>query len=448
MKRVSLLAFIFLLLYFFSGAKVYALGEAEKALDLKGESAILLEKNSNKILYEYRAHETMYPASTTKILTALIALENGDLQEWVTVGPEIRLIPEDSSKAHLVLGERITLADLIKGLLVPSGNDAANTIAVHIARKISKDENLGVNEALEKFVALMNRRAKELGATSSHFANPHGAHAPDHWTTAYDLAQIAKKAMEHPFFRQVVMLEQCQAVGVLGDTRVVHRWENTNELIQREKPTYFPAATGIKTGFTTPAGFCLVSSAAKGEMELIAVVLGSTPEGRWSDSRKLLTYGLENYTYYQVLRAGQEVTEVKVANAHPQDSGVVKALAVNSYRDIFHVRDIPRLEKEIIWDEDLISSQGGREEIRAPLKEGQEMGTVIYRLGGEILVQSPLIAARNVPSNSFIRNFINGLYPAYAYWFLRLGLTVLIFMLVYAALRPKKKLKLKRKKYA
>lgn len=444
MKRVPYLALIFVLIFFLSVAEVNSVAAGEN-LAIKGESVLLLEQNSNKILYEHRAHEIMYPASTTKILTALLAIENGDLGEMVTVGPEIQLIPEDSSKAGLVLKERITLADLIKGLLLPSGNDAANAIAVHIGRKISQEESLGVQEAMEKFVKLMNQRAKELGATSSHFVNPHGAHDPIHWSTAYDLAQIAKEAMKHPFFRQVVRLTQYQAQGVLGDTKVIHHWQNTNELLHEGSSKYFSAATGIKTGFTTPAGYCLVSSASKGDLELIAVVLRSTPEGRWSDSRRLLSYGLENYMFYQVLRPGQVVAEVRVANAHPQDSGVVEALAVNGYRDIFHAQDISRLEKEILWNEDII---GNKEEgeLLAPLKEGQEIGRVIYRLDGKTLVQSSLVAARNVPSRSILRNLVGGQYPAYVPWFLGLALIMLIFVLVYSAFRPKKKVKLKRKK--
>lgn len=448
MNRKLIFIFIFMCIIFsFSGIEVFAVQGAGEFLALQGESAILLELKSNKILYEHNAHEIMYPASTTKILTALLAIEYGDLEEQVTVGPEILMIPKDSSKAGLVLGEQITLADLIRGLLLPSGNDAANTIAVHIARKISDgDKELDVHEALEKFAALMNQRARELGATSSHFTNAHGYHDPDHYTTAYDLAQIAKEAMKQKFFRQVVMLDKYQGEGFLGDTPVVHLWKNTNELIHPGGPRYFPSATGIKTGFTTPAGFCLVSSAAKGELEFISVVLRTSLEGRWSDSRRLLSYGLDNYAYYQLLSSGQAVAEIKVANAHSQERDVIEALAVEEFGGVFHVKEIAQMEKEILLAEELkAETPEGTLGILAPLKQGQELGTVVYRLQGEIIAQSPLVASRDVASNSILRNLLGGKYSPHVLGWGGLGVISLVFFLIFIASRPGKGRRLRRK---
>jgi D-alanyl-D-alanine carboxypeptidase len=224
----------------------------------------------------------MYPASTTKIMTALLALELGDLDELVAVGEEARPASPDESVAGLTVGSSMSLRDLLSGLMLPSGNDAARVIAKHIAEKAEGGPAKDWNAA---FAALMNAKAERLGARDTHFANPHGLHDPEHYSTAYDLAVIAREAMRHPSFREIVA--SGSYVTEAGDA-----WfGNRNKLLDEGGEEYFRGANGVKTGYTSAAGYCLVASAEREGRELISVVLRSTEEALYSDTRRLLTYG-------------------------------------------------------------------------------------------------------------------------------------------------------------
>ncbi|MTI54103.1 MAG: D-alanyl-D-alanine carboxypeptidase [Geosporobacter ferrireducens] len=248
---------------------------------LDAESVILLDQNSGEILYRQNEHKRLYPASTTKVMTALLVIENGDLDEVITVGEEINLIAEDSSKAGLVIGQKISVNDLMESLMLVSGNDSANTLAVYTARKINNEPNLDIEASLGKFQETMNQRAKELGAMDSHFTNPHGYHDSEHYSTAYDLGIITREAMKNRSFKELVQKPEN------GD------WKNRNLLLNKNDAHYYPFATGVKTGYTSAAGQCLISSASKNDIDLIAVVLNSSKEGRWVVSKQLLEYGFK-----------------------------------------------------------------------------------------------------------------------------------------------------------
>lgn len=257
---------------------------------IQGQGAIVMEQSSGKIIYNKGLHKKFYPASTTKILTALLAIEKGNLKDVITVGKEINLINKDSSKAGLYVGQRISLKNLIYGLMLPSGNDAANTIAVYIGRKASGNKGLTQQQAISHFVKLMNQRGKDLGVKESNFTNPHGYHNPKHYTSVYDLSLITKKAFSYSFFREVVKTPTYTLV-INSKTKKKVTWYNRNELIQSKNKHYYSYATGIKTGHTSSAGYCLVSSATKDDKGLFVIVMKSTQEGQWSDTKKLYTYG-------------------------------------------------------------------------------------------------------------------------------------------------------------
>ncbi|MFU0799324.1 MAG: D-alanyl-D-alanine carboxypeptidase [Xylanivirga thermophila] len=254
-------------------------------VNLDAQGAVLMDATNGKILYGKNKDRRMYPASTTKILTSIIVAENTDLDSMVTVGDEISLIPGDSSKAGIEKGETLTVRDLLMGLMLASGNDAACTLAVYTARLHSQRSDMPVNDAMEYFVGLMNRRAGEIGVKNSHFVNPHGYHHPDHYSTPKDMALITKEGMKYPIIKEAGDMEQYKS-----STGKV--WKNRNLLIQENDPIhYYPYAKGLKTGYTSAAGYCVVSYAKKADKELISVVFKSTSEGRWLDSRALLSYG-------------------------------------------------------------------------------------------------------------------------------------------------------------
>ncbi|MBV9390328.1 MAG: D-alanyl-D-alanine carboxypeptidase [Verrucomicrobia bacterium] len=234
------------------------------------DSAAVLDSATGNFLYVKNEHQHQYPASSTKILTALLVIEAGDLDKVVTVDvADTRVEP---SSLNLQPGEQYTRRQLLFGLMLKSAND----VAMALAR-----DNAG---SVEAFAEKMNMRASELGATDSHFVNPHGLHDPDHYTTAYDLALIARAAMSQPFFRQLVSTVYYTWTAPNG---VVYPLRNHNRLLRH----YF-GCNGLKTGFTRAAQQVLVSSALRDGREVISVVLHTDKPGIWNDSKSLLTYGL------------------------------------------------------------------------------------------------------------------------------------------------------------
>lgn len=384
---------------------------AQEKLPLDAKGAILMEMHNGKVLYEKNPDERLYPASTTKILTALVALENGNLDDTITVGKEVLMIPWDSSKALLKEGERLTLRELLMGLMLPSGNDAAMTIAVYIGRKVTGDMSLDEAKAADKFSQLMNDRAKKAGANNSNFINPHGYHDKDHYTTARDLALITREAMKYEFFREVVKTYKYNAEdkpvfnnGQVQET-VDHIWRNTNELINESGKNYYEYATGVKTGYTTPAGQCVVSSASKDGMDLIAVVLGTSSQNRWEDSKKLLEYGFENYGYYKGIEKNQTVYTLYVDNHSLSSPENLVAVSDEDFAEALNKEDVPKIQKSITWDENLISPQDGQNgnvKLLSSVEANQIIGKVTFTLDGKVIKEINLKALESVEKQSFI----------------------------------------------
>ncbi|NLO83337.1 MAG: D-alanyl-D-alanine carboxypeptidase [Clostridiales bacterium] len=369
-------------------------------LELEAEGAVLIEQQTGKILYEKNKDKKLYPASTTKILTALLAIENGDLDEIVTVGGEANLTPKDSSLACIDLNEEITLKNLLIGLMLPSGNDAALTIGAHIGRVISGDPDMGYQEALKEFCQLMNARASELGATNSHFTNPHGYHDENHYTSAYDLALITREAMKHEVFREIIKIPRVDypdwnEVDKNDPTKKqIRYWINKNKLLDKNNSKfYYPYATGVKTGYTSHSRNCLVSSASKDGLDVIAVVLKSTREGQYYDSIKLLDYGLNNFVVRQLLHEGQVVATTQIANHETNDPGTLRIIAKDGFQDVFHKDDIDRIEQTIEW---YYTNENHQLFLKAPITKGQVVGKIIYKLDGQVIAESDLVAARDI----------------------------------------------------
>lgn len=291
MKKFILLCFVLFLtgiLYKYSDGikdriKEISVSSSEQLIN--GEAGVLMDENSGEILYAKNANERLFPASTTKILTALIALNKGNMNDTVHIGDEVTLREPDESSAGLKPGQSLSLKVLLRAMLLPSGNDAARSVAVYVAKKESNNPQMSSKEALDYFAQLMNQEANRLGAKHSHFVNPHGLHNPNHYSTAKDLALIAREARKNSEFREIVSEEMYKDAN--------HTYYNRNELVNRGSQNYYQGANGIKTGFTDQAGYCLVSSASRNGKNLIAVVLHSTNSDVWSDSTAMLEYGFE-----------------------------------------------------------------------------------------------------------------------------------------------------------
>jgi D-alanyl-D-alanine carboxypeptidase (penicillin-binding protein 5/6) len=211
------------------------------------------------------------------------------------VGDEIRLIDPESSVAYLRIGNRLDRQTMLEALLLPSGNDAAYTIAANVGRIIANDTSLSARAAISVFCNKMNEAAKGLGCENSHFANPDGIHDPNHYTTAADMARIAKHAYNQPLIATVMSEEKVTRVFLSGETGAT--WYNTNYLLRSDTRYLFEGANGMKTGHTSQAGYCLAASAEQDGAVLIAILMGAEQSyGRFEDATGLFTVCFDTIT--------------------------------------------------------------------------------------------------------------------------------------------------------
>lgn len=259
---------------------------ADKMLhaELTAKNVYFINVSTNTLYYKKAGEEKIAPASTTKMLTALTALDYCSMQERVTIGNEVGLISEHASRAWLYPGSELTVEQLLDGLLLPSGNDAAYSLAVFAGRKIAGDEKLSIEKAIPAFMEKMNSKAKSLGAVHSNFVRPDGYDTENQYTTAQDLALIAKEFLESRKLKKIAGTYSITDKWLSGQSVT---YKNTNELINPESPYYYEPAIGLKTGKSDDAGCCLISAAKVHGDIYIGVVMGSTEEGRWEDSLKL-----------------------------------------------------------------------------------------------------------------------------------------------------------------
>lgn len=227
----------------------------------------------------------IYPASITKLFSAYVALQYLDPETVVTVGSEVNLVASDSSLAHVKKGQTIRVAELVEGMLLPSGNDAAYALAGAAARAESGDPDMPGSKALSRFVELMNLKAQELGLTGSHFSNPDGYHEADHYLSVTDLITVARLALETEVIRTYAKVFEDRVNFSTGE---VAHWHNTNALVNPQSPYYCEDALGLKTGHTSQAGFCLLSAfEVEGEYIIIGAFGCQRPEDRFIDTLRL-----------------------------------------------------------------------------------------------------------------------------------------------------------------
>jgi D-alanyl-D-alanine carboxypeptidase (penicillin-binding protein 5/6) len=258
-------------------------------LKISAPTAILFDAGTGEVLYYKNPVTAVFPASTAKLLSVLVALDWCKKEEQITVGNEITLIAPDSSKASLKKGEVITAYTLMEAMLLPSGNDAAYVMAAYVGRKSLQNPKAKNIDAVREFVNLMNEKAKELGAENSCFVTPDGYDAIGQYTTAYDMGLIGVAAVNSWTIQSIAKLCTAKKTLISGEKYI---WNNTNALIKKDSKWYYPNAVGLKTGSTTMAGGCLISAARNGDDVVVSVIMNSAGDGRWTDSIKLLKYGL------------------------------------------------------------------------------------------------------------------------------------------------------------
>ncbi|NLY86501.1 MAG: D-alanyl-D-alanine carboxypeptidase [Tissierellia bacterium] len=346
-------------------------------LNLSGESAILIDVDTLEILYSKNPHQKLYPASTTKIMTGILAIELGNMDDIVTVDQEVVDLT-DGSHIALEPGEELSLEHLINALLIESANDAALAIAKHISGSI------------DEFVKLMNEKAKAIGALNTNFVNPNGLPHEEHLSTAYDLALMAKYAMENETFREIVKNytytipitnKKSQERNLWSANRLLYSTERIN-VNGTQTTIKYEGVNGVKTGYTIAAGQCLVTSYEKDGHKLIAVVLKSSGKNIYSDIHKLLNYGTNNFEKVKIGYGN------KFIDNFPVENGVIPFVAGITKSDTYYI-----VEKSKV---DLIEEKITKNTLEAPISKGQVIGKVEYYLEGRKISETDIISTMDI----------------------------------------------------
>lgn len=384
-------------------------------LSIYSSNCILMEASTGRILYAKDAQEIVFPASTTKIMTAILTLENCELTDIATVSHDaIFSVPASYSHASLKEGEELTIEQLLNVLLIPSANDAANVLAEHISGSV------------DDFAVLMNEKAKEIGCLNTHFVNPNGVHNDEHTTTAYDLALMGRYAMQNSTFRSIIKKTRYSLPATNKYNKTDRIFNTTNDLLRENNSTakhnyYYEYATGIKTGYTTNAGSCIVASAKKDNMEVIAVVLGggTTKDGlseRNLDCITLFDYAFENYSMQTVQEKNNVLEEITVRGA-TSDTRKLNVLVKDDISILLSSEEnAQNLEPEITY----------RDNLKAPISANEAIGKITYQVGDETY-SSDLLAETSVIASGFLPTL------------LRILLIFVTLYLLYILLKPKNK---------
>jgi len=347
-----------------------------EALDVSASYACVIDALSGRVLYEKNAYEKHSMASTTKIMTALVAIENKPLTDVVTVSS--RAAGTEGSSMYLKSGEKIVLLDLLYGLMLASGNDAAIAIAEHVGGSV------------ENFADMMTKKAKEIGAVNTSFKNPNGLDEEGHFTTAYDLALITKKALENETFAEIVSTVTKTISS--GEENNKRTFTNHNKLLNM-----YEGAIGVKTGYTKKTGRCLVSAAERDGFRVIAVTLNAPDD--WNDHKKMLDKAFNTY------KSKPLVIKDMIIKTLPVVCGFQESIELVA-EDSFY---ITLVSEDILRDIELYYNTPSQ--INAPISKGTNLGTLDISYEGKYLGSVNLVAGADVeyyepPKPTFAENFI------------------------------------------
>ena len=345
---------------------------AEEASVVTCGAAVLMDADSGQVLYDQDGSARCYPASTTKIMTCMLALEHCSLDE-IVVTPQSSLdIVPGSSAIYVTPGEELTMEQCLHALMMASANDVANAVAEHVAGSI------------EAFADMMNDRAGEIGALDTHFVNAHGLHSDDHYTTANDLALIAKEAWKHPYFQELIgeTFYEIPPTNLCGESRYFYR---KHKLTRQGTSLYYEYCLGGKTVYTSEADNTLVSYARKDGLTLIAVSLCCPTTQQYVNTRNLFEYGYSHFRSVEYTLADTLVERVPVYN----DANCTEKLG---YADIVAKDDFQYAVSSDVTDESLPAfdiSVSLPDYIIAPGSTDEVLGCVSYRLDGQLVAQIP-----------------------------------------------------------
>ena len=351
---------------------VQSIFAAKGELDISAPSAILIEASSGKILYEKNSDEKRHPASVTKVMTLLLvfeAIDSGKINMTDEVSVSENAASMGGSQIFLEVGEIMSVEDMIKSVTVCSANDAAVALAEHIAG------------SEEEFVALMNKRAEELGMKNTHFENTNGLDdtTDTHLTSARDIAIMSRELLKHEkIFDYTTIWQDTVREGRFTLT-------NTNKLIR-----FYKGANGLKTGFTSKSGYCISASAKRDGMQLIAVIMGAeSSDSRNVSAKKLFDYGFANYAYIEY--PASECENIKIVGGVNESART----GYNSFCDVIPKGDAASLKKEFFLDP----------EVKAPAEMGKVVGKVVYKTGDKVICERDIYLLEKAEAVNFEKIF-------------------------------------------
>lgn len=366
-KKISLFIIIFIHVLFLTTNTVLA---AANYPNITAKSAIVMDAATGKVIYSKNADERRYPASTTKMMSLIVALEHGNLNDVITTSANAA--STEGSSLWLTQGEQMKMSDLLYGIMLISGNDATVAVAEHISGTV------------ENFAKLMTEKAHAIGAKDTNFTNSSGLPDPNHYTTAHDLAKIAAYGYKNPLFTQIVSTEhKILPPTVKGDIRDLY---NENKMLW-----FYEGGNGVKTGYTDAAGRCLVSGAKRNNIQLIAVVLDS--ETMWDDSKALLDFAFSQLKAETVFNQGDILKTMRVANGK---SEFVKLVADTSIV-------LPVSEKDKDQFTTVIDAPGN---VEAPIIKGQKLGVAKVFYNNTEIAAVDLIADESIERKSFFSTLV------------------------------------------
>lgn len=410
---------------------------AENAPTVTAQAAILASQETGTILFEKNSNEKIYPASMTKILTALVVMDHFTAEELVVVGTEINEVTLDSSKAGHVVGETLTIRNLIRGLIIPSGNDSANVLATVVSKRTEDNPNLTFAQSETVFAELMNAKAKELGALNSHFTNAHGYHNENHYSTVYDMALFAKAFMNDSALAEIAGEKNFTGNGADGmfvnDPSILtqeYAWRSHNLLLTENEYNY-GYATGIKTGFHDEAGDCVSATAKKDGDTLICIVANSPDPGRWMDAKNLFEFGFNSYEKAQLGDEGAVVEEVTLTKHNRLNGDTMPVVFGKNMNTYLPMGTEARLTMKTNYAEpEGVENKDGTYSLKAPLAKGEKVGTVSYELDGKTLLTEDVFAGADVAKGSIWSNIKYFFQNFFAIVFSLKGLIGFVILLV------------------
>ena len=375
--------------------------------DITAQTLLLAETKSGRILYERKSDKRIYPASLTKLMTAILVVENCELDEIVTVSENAVLsVPSGYVNANLQVGEELTVEDLLYVMLIPSANDAANALAEHVGGNI------------ESFSTMMNTRAKELGCTGSNFTNPSGLHQEEHYTTTRDLFFISKKAIENNLIEKIVGTKTYALPSTNKYTGEQRIFITTNYMMRESlKKYYCDYCIGAKTGYTGEAKNCVVEFAKKDGIELTAIVMGEEAKvkgQKFLDAKEMFEYVFENYKSEQVATKNKKY-EIATVNNATKETRVLEVLYKEDINILKEKDSNEEIQKKVEYTN-----------LKAPIKKGDFVGKIRYKYE-DIIYETELIANSNVEESRVLSNF------------LKILIIIFIIYIIYNLKKSKKK---------